>query len=83
VQRLDEERAMRELLEHMRGIRGDEQDVLTLCDWSGLSISEAASALGIPEGTVKSRLSRARAHLRELIQEPDSTPLRNEEAKPQ
>ncbi len=37
--------------------------VVTLCDLSGLSYIEAAEALDCPVGTVKSRLSRARALL--------------------
>ena len=40
-----------------------EQDVLALCVWSGLSYEEAAGALGVPVGTVRSRLARARARL--------------------
>lgn len=39
------------------------RDVLTLCVIQELSLSQAASALGVPEGTVKSRLSRAKAKL--------------------
>jgi RNA polymerase sigma-70 factor, ECF subfamily len=41
-------------------------EVFTLCVWSGLGYAEAALALGIPVGTVRSRLSRARTRLREL-----------------
>jgi len=37
--------------------------VLALCAWSDLSYPEAAEALGVPVGTVRSRLSRARAKL--------------------
>ena len=43
-----------------------QQDVVALCIWSGLSYEEAATALGVPMGTVRSRLSRARAALAEL-----------------
>lgn len=63
--RLDDARLMRQTLGHLRDLRPEEQDVLSLCDWSGLSMAEAGTALGLPEGTVKSRLARARAHLRE------------------
>jgi RNA polymerase sigma factor (sigma-70 family) len=40
-----------------------DQQVITLCVLEGLSESEAADALGIPIGTVKSRLSRAKSRL--------------------
>jgi RNA polymerase sigma factor (sigma-70 family) len=40
--------------------------VLVLRTWDGLSEQEIASALGIPVGTVKSRLHRARAAFREV-----------------
>lgn len=53
----DVRRALREL---------DEKDatVLLLCVVNELSMRDAAVALGLPEGTVKSRLSRAKARLR-------------------
>ena len=47
----------------MHGYRFSEQDVIALCVWAGLDYTEAAQALGIPVGTVKSRLSRARKKL--------------------
>lgn len=48
-------------------LRRQEQDVLALCVWAGLEYAEAAEALGVPVGTVRSRLSRARKKLeREL-----------------
>ena len=40
-----------------------ERDVL-ICVWSGLDSTEAAQALGVPEGTVRARLSRSRRRLR-------------------
>ena len=40
-----------------------EQEVVMLVLWSGLSYDEAATALEIPVGTVRSRLSRARSKL--------------------
>jgi RNA polymerase sigma factor (sigma-70 family) len=64
--RVDQERLARHLLCAMGELRHAEQEVLALCDWAGLSYSEAAVAMGVPEGTVRSRLFRARQHLREL-----------------
>jgi RNA polymerase sigma-70 factor (ECF subfamily) len=52
-------------------LRSGEQDVVALCVWSGLDYASAAEALGIPVGTVRSRLSRARQKLRQLAGEPD------------
>jgi RNA polymerase sigma-70 factor, ECF subfamily len=66
VARVDQERLAQHLLCAMRGLRQSEREVLALCDWAGLSYSEAAVAMGVPEGTVRSRLSRARQHLRDL-----------------
>ena len=43
-----------------------ERDALVLHVWEGLSYEEVADALGVPVGTVRSRLHRARGRLREL-----------------
>jgi RNA polymerase sigma-70 factor (ECF subfamily) len=43
-----------------------ERDALVLYAWEGLSYEEIAVALAVPIGTVRSRLNRARARLREL-----------------
>ncbi|WP_432190238.1 RNA polymerase sigma factor [Streptomyces sp. Tue6028] len=45
-------------------MRRAERDVFALCVWAGLDYAAAAEALGIPVGTVKSRLARARRKLR-------------------
>lgn len=41
----------------------DQQDVIELVAWSGLDMAKCARVLGVPVGTVKSRLSRARKKL--------------------
>lgn len=63
--RADEERAMRLILGELRSLPEPQREVLALCDWAGLTYAEAAVALGVPAGTVRSRLARARQHLRE------------------
>jgi RNA polymerase sigma-70 factor (ECF subfamily) len=43
------------------------REIVTLVDIDGLSYAEAAEALGVPEGTVMSRLHRARARMRQRL----------------
>jgi RNA polymerase sigma-70 factor (ECF subfamily) len=62
-QALERERARR-VQEALLGLRFDQRSVLVLREIEGLSCEQIAAALGIPEGTVKSRLSRAREALR-------------------
>ncbi|MBN1173726.1 MAG: RNA polymerase sigma factor [Micromonosporaceae bacterium] len=52
--------------------RGD-RDVLLLIAWSGLSYTEAAQALDIAVGTVRSRLNRARRKVRAALGGDDPT----------
>lgn len=51
----------------LAALRKPEREVLALCVWSGLDYAEAAEALGVPVGTVRSRLSRARKKLNKLV----------------
>ncbi len=64
--RLDDQLAMRQLLQLFARLPRREQDVIALCDWSELSYEDAGVALDIPIGTVRSRLARGRRRLREL-----------------
>lgn len=45
------------------------REVVVLIDIEGVDYAEAASTLGIPLGTIKSRLGRARARLRDHLSE--------------
>jgi RNA polymerase sigma-70 factor (ECF subfamily) len=47
----------------------DHRAVIVLVDIQGLSYEDAAQVLDISLGTVKSRISRARAHLRTILQD--------------
>ena len=58
-----------DLVEAIRSLSPPLRDVLYLHCYEGCSVAEAASILHIPEGTVKSRLSRARKALREALKE--------------
>jgi RNA polymerase sigma-70 factor (ECF subfamily) len=72
--RLDAEAAMKAVRAAVSGLNPREREVLALsvCVGSGLSYREAAEALGVPVGTVRSRLSRARGKLEELAPGPAS-----------
>lgn len=51
----------------LAALRGQEREVLLLHAWAELADEEIAEALALPVGTVKSRLSRARARLRNQL----------------
>jgi len=53
----------------LASIPDDQRAAVVLVDIEGLSVSEAAEALGIPDGTVKSRCSRGRARLAVLLKD--------------
>ncbi|MEQ7127265.1 RNA polymerase sigma factor [Actinopolymorpha sp. B11F2] len=50
-----------------------DRDVLLLYAWAELSYADIATALGIPTGTVRSRLNRARRKVREALGGTDPT----------
>lgn len=56
----------------LRGLSLIDQEVLTLCVLEGLSAEDAARVMGVRVGTIKSRLSRAKARLRGAISEPSA-----------
>ncbi len=61
--RLDDERAMAAVLAEVSRLPQIDQDVIGACVFAGLDYASAAEALDLPVGTVRSRLSRARARL--------------------
>jgi len=64
---LDDSARLREVGEALGALRREEREVIALCVWSELDYATAARALGVPVGTVRSRLSRARSKLRKLL----------------
>ena len=57
----------------LAALNREQRDVLLLHAWADLSHEEIAAALGIANGTARSRLSRARAALRAQLGEFDFT----------
>lgn len=70
AERIDDAGRLAAVRAAFSGLRPAEQDVVALCVWSGLDYAAAARALGVPVGTVRSRLSRARRKLRLLALDP-------------
>ncbi|MGW6917951.1 RNA polymerase sigma factor [Kitasatospora sp. NPDC054939] len=69
VGRLDDSAHLAAAGRALARLRKGEREVFTLCVWAGLDYAGAARALGVPIGTVRSRLSRARTRLRKLAAE--------------
>ncbi|WP_446218605.1 RNA polymerase sigma factor [Micromonospora sp. IBHARD004] len=65
--RLDDERQMAKILAVVRRLPRAEREAVALCLWSGVPYGEAATVLGISEGAVRSRVSRARARLARMV----------------
>lgn len=71
---LPEERTQRKelataLQNCLNNLPDDMRTVTVLCDVQGMDYAEIAEATGVALGTVKSRLSRARARLRDCLQD--------------
>jgi RNA polymerase sigma-70 factor, ECF subfamily len=60
---VEAESTMAVIRQALATLPANQRDVVELVAWSGLSLADAAAALKISVGTVKSRLSRARARL--------------------
>jgi RNA polymerase sigma factor (sigma-70 family) len=63
----------RDLAAALAALTAGDRDVLLLIAWADLSYEETAAALGIPVGTVRSRLHRARRKVREALGGQDPT----------
>jgi RNA polymerase sigma factor (sigma-70 family) len=63
IARADASAALPIMAEVLSGLDADQRDVLLLFAWGDLSYAEIAEALDTPIGTVRSRLSRARARM--------------------
>ena len=64
----DEALAARDVLAELDGLPEEQRSVVLLVAIEDLSYAEAATVLGVPVGTVMSRLSRARDRLRRFME---------------
>ncbi|MFG1603573.1 RNA polymerase sigma factor [Actinoplanes sp. NPDC049265] len=66
VDRVDAQVRAAQLRVAIAGLPAADRDVLLLSSWAGLTQQEIAEALGVPAGTVRSRLHRVRHQLRSV-----------------
>ncbi|MGW6281658.1 RNA polymerase sigma factor [Kribbella sp. NPDC055071] len=67
--RVDSEQHIRAVRAALAALPAHERETVELVYWAELSLAEAAAVLGVAEGTVKARLSRARRRLPALLEE--------------
>jgi RNA polymerase sigma factor (sigma-70 family) len=77
VRRVAAQGQQRRLAAALAGLSPADREVLLLLAWGGLSYAEIAEALGVPVGTVRSRLHRARRKVREALA--DAEPFKTTE----
>ena len=82
LQQLEQEQVANALTQ----LEPEYREALVLCVVNGLSYTEIAQVLGVKEGTVKSRIARAREKMRKLVQKtgnkrPDSSSKDRERRK--
>jgi RNA polymerase sigma-70 factor (ECF subfamily) len=65
------------VVEALRGLRPDDQEILRLAAWEGLSHAEIATALGISTNAATIRVHRARRRLADALR-PAAEPARKE-----
>jgi RNA polymerase sigma factor (sigma-70 family) len=69
LDRMEATHQVREAGAQIRALPRREREVLALIAWGELSYEETAAALGVPIGTVRSRLARARGRLGDAFAE--------------
>jgi RNA polymerase sigma factor (sigma-70 family) len=67
LDRIDAQQMRPELLAALGRLRRDERDALCACVLGGLTYEQAAASLGVPIGTIRSRVARARERLRHSL----------------
>lgn len=65
--RLESEETQKKVQQALDGLEAGDRQIILLKDLQGHSYDEIAAVLGIPKGTVRSRLHRARLELKERL----------------
>ena len=66
VDAVDARRSYERVIEAVIRLDPDDRDLLVLVAWEGMTSAEVAAVLGVPAGTVRSRLHRIRAGLADV-----------------
>jgi RNA polymerase sigma factor (sigma-70 family) len=74
---LDARLLFRRAADAIEALPSGEREALLLFAWEDLSYQSLAEALEVPVGTVRSRLNRARARLRELLEPKGKNKMRS------
>jgi RNA polymerase sigma factor (sigma-70 family) len=69
VDRLDASRRAPAISKALLKLKRRDRDTLLLVAWADLTYEEAARSLGVPVGTVRSRINRARSQVRAALEE--------------
>jgi RNA polymerase sigma factor (sigma-70 family) len=72
IARLDAAAGGRELAAALASLRPKDRDALLLIAWADLTYEEASHAAGVPVGTIRSRVHRARAVVRHALELPST-----------
>jgi RNA polymerase sigma-70 factor (ECF subfamily) len=73
---------LRDQLERgFRRLSAEQRAVIVVRHYLGLSLADSADALGIPLGTMQSRLSRATQAMRAALEADERTPVESREAR--
>ena len=67
--RIDSEKHIQAVRAALSALPAHERETVELVYWADLSVAEVAAVLGVAEGTVKARLSRARRRLPALLED--------------
>lgn len=67
-ERLEQKESAAVIQRALDALPADQRLAAILCDVQGLDYKDIAVVMGVPLGTVKSRIARARARLRDLLQ---------------
>ena len=76
MERTEDERRLHDAIARLSP---EHRDALVLKDLEGMKYEDIAAVLGVPIGTVRSRLHRARLELRDLLLSPDERPTAADE----